>query len=590
METPTSNPTQKTPVPAVKKVRHRLPTGWIIAGAIALVGIGWFTWRKLHPPDAVGPVILGAVTRGDLLETVSATGSVEAQTGAQIRIGSQVTGTIKHLYADVGAKVKAGQVIADLDLPDVAATLSQAKSAYQGADSKWVQSTQSLTLGKSQTKDAVTVAREALEAAKEAVKTAQANYKLQSTQTPTDIRKADAAREQAVAALKTAQATYEQTVAGANLNIASAQETVDQAKATLALDLATYNREKLLDAQGFVSKLVVDQAKQAYLVADSAERAAEQQLNLTKQKVDADLKTANQAVVQAQKGVESAVAALDAAKAEIYTTKARAADVQNAVALAKEAQGNLQLAIGNLETNAVNQQSVEQAKAAKVQAQDQIVVDQAQFDKTVLKSPISGTVISLTSQQGETVAAGLAAPTLIVVTDLSRLEVEAYVDETDIGKIQLGQTATVTVDAFPGKTFYGKVFKSSSGSTIQEGVITYDVSISINDPSQQLRPDMTANITIQTGHLSNVMMIPAVAVQQTLSGTFVKIAKKVDGQTKISLVPIKIGGTDGVNVEVVSGLAEGQQIVLAGGPQNAATPPTNATSSPLAGGGGGRGR
>ena len=589
MEAPTPTASSKTPVTAGKKSRRRVPMGWVICGALVLCFLGWFTWKKLNPPDQVGPLIMGTVTKGDLIETVSATGSVEAQTGAQIRIGSQITGTIKHLYADVGTKVKAGQIIADLNLPDVAATLRQAKSVYTESGSKLVQSGQSLKLGQSQTYDAVAVARQALVAAQQSVKTAEANYKLQSIQTPSDVRKAEAAKDQADAALGTAQATYDQTVAGANLNISSAQETVDQAKATVALNLATYNRQKELDAQNFVSKLVVDQARQAYLVSDSAERAAEQQLNLTKQKVTADLKTASEAVIQAQKGVASAIAVLDAANGEVYTTKARGADVQNAVAIADEAKASLQLAVGNLRTNDVNQQTVAQAGEAKTQAKDQIAVDQAQFDKTVLKSPISGTVISLTSQQGETVAAGLAAPTLIVVTDLSRLEVEAYVDETDIGKVRLGQTATISVDAFPGKTFTGKVVKSAAGSTIQVGVITYDVSISINDPTESLRPDMTASITIQTGRISNALMVPAVAVQSTVSGSFVKVAKKINGQTKITLVPVKTGGTDGVNVQIVSGVTEAQQIVLAGG-QTSSSTPARASGSPLAGGGGGRGR
>jgi hypothetical protein len=84
------------------------------------------------------------------------------------------------------------------------------------------------------------------------------------------------------------------------------------------------------------------------------------------------------------------------------------------------------------------------------------------------------------------------------------------------------------------------------------------------------------------------LLIPAVAIQQTVTGSFVKVAKKLNGQTQIALVPVKTGGTDGVSVEILSGLREGEQIVLAGG-QAAAAPP--ATGSPLAaGGGGGRGR
>jgi len=128
--------------------------------------------------DNVGPLMMGTVTKGDLLETVSATGSIEAQTGAQIRIGSQVSGRIKHLYADVGSKVKAGQIIAELDLPDVAAAVTQAQSAEAGATSKLTQSDQSLVLGKTQTNDAVTVARQVVDAADQTVKTADSNYQL----------------------------------------------------------------------------------------------------------------------------------------------------------------------------------------------------------------------------------------------------------------------------------------------------------------------------------------------------------------------------------------------------------------------------
>jgi HlyD family secretion protein len=587
MSIPSTQPEKTQATPTIRKSQHRLPIGWVICGIALLAVIGWYAWRKMHPTDNVGPLMMGTVVKGDLLYTVSATGSVEAQTGAQIRIGSQVTGRIKHLYADVGSKVKAGQIIAELDLPDVAAAVSQSVSAEALTNSKVVQSGQNLLLGKTQTTNAVLAARQAVNVANDSIKTANANLNLQSVQTPTDIRKAVAAREQAIASLATAKATYDQTVAGANFNIAASQEAVDQAKATSVLNQATYNRQKELGLEGMVAAMVVDQAIQALHVSESLLRASQQQLELMKQKVAADLKTANAAVVLAQKGVESALAVVDAANAEVYTTRARQADVNNAISVAKGAQANLQLAIGNLETNSVNEQSVVQSADAKRQAQDQVSINKAQFAKTILRTPISGTVLSLTSQQGETVAAGLAAPTLVIVTDLSRLEVEAYVDETDVGKVRVGQAATVTVDAFPGKTFTGKVTKTAAGSTIQVGVITYDISVSISDPSLQLRPDMTANVTIQTGHVSNALLIPAVAIQHTVKGSFVKVAKKVNGQTKISLVPVKTGGTDGVSVEILTGLTEGEQIVLAGGQTSA---PPSATGSPLAGGGGGGGR
>ena len=88
-------------------------------------------------------------------------------------------------------------------------------------------------------------------------------------------------------------------------------------------------------------------------------------------------------------------------------------------------------------------------------AQAQVDYAKAQVQKTFIRSPISGTVLQLAAQQGETLAAGLSAPTLIIVADLNRLQVDAFVDETDIGKVRLGQEADVTVDAFPQHVFKG---------------------------------------------------------------------------------------------------------------------------------------
>src|ERR1044071_8230877 len=98
-------------------------------GGLLAVGFSWWAWNKIHASsDPNGKLLTATVTRGDLSESVSATGSVTAQTGAEVKIGSQITGRIKRLYADVGSDVKVGQVIAELDLPDIKAQLDQAQA------------------------------------------------------------------------------------------------------------------------------------------------------------------------------------------------------------------------------------------------------------------------------------------------------------------------------------------------------------------------------------------------------------------------------------------------------------------------------
>jgi RND family efflux transporter MFP subunit len=267
-----------------------------------------------------------------------------------------------------------------------------------------------------------------------------------------------------------------------------------------------------------------------------------------------------------------------------YSTDARMADVADARAAVSVAQSNVKLSQGNLTSNAVREQDVQQARDAIDQASAQIKVNQSQVNKTVIRTPISGTVLQLAAQQGETLAAGLSAPTLIIVADLKRLEVDAYVDETDIGKVKLGQPVDITVDAFPDLTIRGKVSKVASGSTIQQGVVTYGVTIYIEDTSHALKPDMTANISIETGRRTDVLIVPTVAVQVGVSQSTVGVLSKKDGQTSIKTTKVVTGGTDGINIEILSGLKEGDAIVLAGG--NAKSQAA-ASSSPFSSGNGG---
>jgi len=255
----------------------------------------------------------------------------------------------------------------------------------------------------------------------------------------------------------------------------------------------------------------------------------------------------------------------------------------------------LELMRANLQNVTLRRQDVEQAQSAVKQAAAQLAFNQAQFDKSFIRSPIAGTVLQLNVQQGETLAAGLSAPTLIVVADLHRLEVDAYVDETDIGKVKIGQAAQVVVDAFPDRIFQGKVTKVASGSTIQQGVVTYDVVISLNNAGVDLKPDMTASVTIVTGSVHNALLIPTVAVHNGVKGATVNVLRKDAQGSSIKAVPVKAGGSDGINTQILKGLTEKDIIVVAGSNLSDTRGAPRAASSPFGpsggrpGGGGGRG-
>jgi RND family efflux transporter MFP subunit len=576
--TPTSSSSQTPPnksvlanAPSRKPVKKKpLPWTMIIIAVLVAGGLAYWYWSSRQSASNQSTTITTKVSTGNITETVSATGSVTAQTGAEVAIGSQVTGVVQRLYADVGTQLKAGQLIARLGIPDVQDQLEEAQATAAAAATKYAQTITQTPPIISSTAGAIQQASETVQNDRANLAAAGAALKEQKTVTPSDIQRA--------------QVAYTQAQQGANLTVQNAEEQLVQAKATAANSAVSLKRQKELLAQGFVPQSTVDQAAATDAVNQSLITAAQNSLNLAKQSVAA--------------GVPTAKAALLAAQAETQTTAQKAEAVAQARAVLQRDQSALQVAQANIAQDTVQEQNVLQAKSALDQANAAVNYEKFQVGKGLITTPIAGTVIQLATEQGETLNAGLSAPTLIVVADLGRLQVDAYVDETDIGKVKLGQPANVTVDAFPNHTYHGKVVKIASGSTVQEGVVTYDVTISINDRRRQLKPDMTSEVTILTGQLNNVVIVPSVAVNVGVGGSTVSVVSIVDGKKKITQVPVQTGGTDGLNTQIVSGLTSGQTIVLASadtgssgghGPQNPFAQKKKSASGAAAGGGGGAG-
>jgi macrolide-specific efflux system membrane fusion protein len=186
----------------------------------------------------------------------------------------------------------------------------------------------------------------------------------------------------------------------------------------------------------------------------------------------------------------------------------------------------------------------------------------AQLSYATITAPIGGTIASVTTQQGETVAAGLNAPTFITIIDLSKLEVNAYVDETDVGKIGVGQEALFTVDTFADKDFKGKVTAIYPRAVLQENVVNYITLISIENSEGKLKPDMTANVTITLKKKTGVLAIPGEAVVREGGKKYVMLQAK-DG--KATRREVKTGWKEGAMLEITSGLREGDTVQISGG-------------------------
>jgi len=205
-----------------------------------------------------------------------------------------------------------------------------------------------------------------------------------------------------------------------------------------------------------------------------------------------------------------------------------------------------------------------QAAAAIAQAASALENAKVTLSYATLTAPISGVIGSVATQEGETVAAGLNSPTFVTIIDLDRLEVDAMVDEVDIGKVRVGQKAMFTVDSFPAREFPGKVVAIYPDAILLENVVYYDVVVEIQgNEDKVLRPQMTASATIFLDAKTGVLAIPAKAVKRERGKNVVYVMK--DGQRAPtggwSPREVKVGWKDGTWIEVVSGLQEGETIL-----------------------------
>jgi len=160
-----------------------------------------------------------------------------------------------------------------------------------------------------------------------------------------------------------------------------------------------------------------------------------------------------------------------------------------------------------------------EAQVEKAQAQVhqmQAALDQAKvdLDRTLIRSPVTGTVISRSVDVGQTVAASLQAPTLFTIAqDLTKMQVDTNVSEADIGQVVVGQQATFTVDAYPGQVMRGTVREIRSAPIIVQNVVNYNAVIAVDNPELKLRPGMTATVSILVAQREHVLKIPKTALR-----------------------------------------------------------------------------
>lgn len=187
-----------------------------------------------------------------------------------------------------------------------------------------------------------------------------------------------------------------------------------------------------------------------------------------------------------------------------------------------------------------------------------------------IHAPISGTVASVSTQQGETVAASFTAPTFVTIIGEHALELVAMVDETDIANVRRDDPAAFTVDAYPSRDFPGTVASIAPKATIVSGVVNYEVTIRLGKDEGLLKPDMTTNVSIQTAQ-RETLVLPLSAVQRDGNQTFVYLAGKSLPERRVVIT----GDKEGLVVEIKKGILEADKVLLTTGDNRAAAGPAS---------------
>lgn len=294
-----------------------------------------------------------------------------------------------------------------------------------------------------------------------------------------NVERARAEVENVRAAVATAEANVERMRAeteNARAVIATAQANVARDSATVANAQRELARRVDLLARGLISQSEKDQAQTAADIAQAQLEAARAQ----ERAGQAALRSSQAQLVATQSQVRAAQAQFAAGEAALQVAEA-------------------------------------QQKAAEAQVrQKQAAVDQARVDleHTQIRAPVDGVVVSRTIDVGQTVAASLQAPTLFTIAeDLTRMQVEAAVDEADIGRLRESMPGSFTVDAFPGQSFRGQIVQIRKAPQVVQNVVTYTVVIRVGNPDGTLMPGMTANVRIQVDRRDDVLRVPNAALR-----------------------------------------------------------------------------
>jgi HlyD family secretion protein len=497
-----------------------------ILGVAVLGGIGLYALNARHQS-----YVTAAVARGPITQEVSASGNVESTTNINLQF--QNGGRLRSLPVAVGDAVTAGEVLARQDTSILNAQLQQAQAGVATEQAQL----ESLRQGTRPEQIAVTQSQIASD---EAI-LAQANQSvinaIQNAYTQSD----DAVHNKIDQFFSDPQSAAPQ-VSFTSSNSQLVSNTVSD-RVSVGVMLAAWQKDVMsLEAS-----------------SDLAPAAAKAQANLAS--VTKLLSEANAALNGAVPSGQASQGSVNGWIASVATARANVNAALSALTSALTAQQNAAAALDKDQKNLALEQAgstgtaIAAAQAQVAQTQATVAAIQAQLSQLEIVSPINGVVTAVNNDVGEYVSAGSVVVSLL---PRSKLQVGVNLSEDNIVNAAVGQSVTISLDAFQNMTWTGTVSKIDPAQTIIGGAVYYRTTVAFDTGDSRIRSGMTANVLIRTGFASSTLLIPASALHQSAAGTSVEVYE----QGAVVSRPVTTGliSQNGM-IEVTSGLSEGEEVV-----------------------------
>ncbi len=460
---------------------------WIIVIAIAVVVLvsgGLLLWNqraKATKEEAsnMPEIKTATVERGDIEVTIDATGTIEPLN--IVEVSSKASGKILELIVEEGDYVEQDAVIARIETTYVSADLNQAKADFNAAQARLEQSKINIELQKEQTASQIQQAEEKLAESKKQLEQLREQIEIEKITNQRQFSDAQNSHEMAQLRhnLLTSETVREEDKKRAEASVSQAQANLDLAK-------KEYNRKQKLFEKKYISTSDLDAAATQQRSAQAQYDSAMEQAKLVKQPASPEELELSQAEIK------RAAYAVDAAKEQIQKEKYRDMEIEIQQHRVTQAEDALKLAHANKKQINLKEEELKSSTAQLMRSESALQLAQESYDDTVIRAPISGTILERRVEEGQVIVSSFGGggrggsvssegQVLVTMADLEKVYVATEVDETDIGKVKVGQPVVITIEAHPDQPLQGEVLRIAPQGQVVQNVTTFKVIIEITN-------------------------------------------------------------------------------------------------------------